>query len=337
MKFPAERKKMIMEYILTKISESSNGLSGSVSQAFGIGTSTVHLYLKELIDKGVICKSGRDKYSLIGETNTYLFTRSKGEIISEDEIYKKCLYPVIKNFSENVRQIWEYSFTEMVNNVVDHSDAEYLKIIVTQNVIRTNVEIVDDGIGIFRKIQQHFGYTEIDDAIVELSKGKLTTDSRNHSGEGIFFTSRVMDSFIIYSDKKMFSFNKYMEENLENADDFVSGTMVVLSLSNNSYKQLSDIFREYAESDNGFFKTRIPIDNIFDTAPISRSQAKRICSRLDQFKEVEFDFANVEFMGQGFAHEIFYVFANKNPQVKLVPINMNESVENMYNHVKTNQ
>ena len=32
--------------------------------------------------------------------------------------------------------------------------------------------------------------------MLELSKGKLTTDSANHSGEGIFFTSRMFDVFL---------------------------------------------------------------------------------------------------------------------------------------------
>ena len=54
---------------------------------------------------------------------------------------------------------------------------------------------MDYGVGIFKKIQDYFGYNSIDDAINELFKGKITTDTDNHSGEGIFFTSRLMDQF----------------------------------------------------------------------------------------------------------------------------------------------
>lgn len=46
----------------------------------------------------------------------------------------------------------------------------------------TTVFIQDDGIGIFEKIKDYFKMNTIDDAICELFKGKLTTDSRNHSG-----------------------------------------------------------------------------------------------------------------------------------------------------------
>ena len=51
------------------------------------------------------------------------------------------------------------------------------------------------------------------------------------------------------------------------------------------------------------------------------------------FREVEIDFSGVDWMGQGFAHQIFVVFQNGHPEMKLIPINMNESVEKMYRHV----
>lgn len=86
-------------------------------------------------------------------------------------------------------------------------------------------------------------------------------------------------------------------------------------------------------NDDGFFKTHIPIKNIFDDYPVSRSQAKRLCHRFDKFKEIEMDFSGISDIGQGFAHEIFVVYHNEHPEVKLIPTNMNEAVEKMVNHV----
>ena len=78
---------------------------------------------------------------------------------------------------------------------------------------------------------------------------------------------------------------------------------------------------------------KIPLKNIFDSAPVSRSQAKRLCNRLEKFEEVILDFEGNSWMGQGFAHQMFVVFKNAHPSITIKPINMNESVENMYNHV----
>lgn len=73
--------------------------------------------------------------------------------------------------------------------------------------------------------------------------------------------------------------------------------------------------------------------NVFDSSPVSRSQAKRICNRLEKFKEVLLDFDGVQWMGQGFAHQLFVVFANQHPDIRLIPINMNEDITKMHLHV----
>lgn len=85
---------------------------------------------------------------------------------------------------------------------MDHSAAENVKIIIRQNYFTTNVLISDDGVGIFKKIKDYFHYASIDEAISELFKGKLTTDAENHSGEGIFFSSKMMDDFLLFQVEK---------------------------------------------------------------------------------------------------------------------------------------
>ena len=46
-----------------------------------------------------------------------------------------------------------------------------------------------------------------------------------------------------------------------------------------------------------------------------------------------FDFNGIDFMGQGFADEIFRVFQNAHPDIVLRPINANEAVLGMIQHV----
>ena len=75
------------------------------------------------------------------------------------------------------------------------------------------------------------------------------------------------------------------------------------------------------------------LKSFFDTALISRSQAKRICNRLEQFEEVILDFDEIEWMGQGFAHQIFVVFPKNNTKTRLIVKNMSENVKKMYDHV----
>jgi hypothetical protein len=204
---------------------------------------------------------------------------------------------------------------------------------ITQDYLDTAVMIVDDGIGIFEKIRSHFGLQSLDDAVMELFKGKVTTDEANHSGEGIFFTSKLMDDFVILSDGKLFTTDRYDSSVLFSLPEVRKGTGVYMELSNYTKKTSQEVFDQYSSVDGGFSRTRIPIRNMFDSSPVSRSQAKRVCSGLNRFREVLFDFQDVEWMGQGFAHQIFVVFAKEHPEIRLIPVNMGESVAKMYSHV----
>ena len=334
MKFTKEKKNEIIMYLMEKISQNGNSNARAVAEAFQINEATVHSYVKELTENGLIIKKGRGKYELSEEKFSCTLLRSKNELDSESDISDKYMSGFIIDLPDNVKDIWEYAFGEMMNNVIDHSLAEKVTIKIYRNYLSMRVCIIDNGVGIFNKIKDFFGYKSIDDAVSELFKGKLTTDKANHSGEGIFFTSRMMDLFVIYSGGSFFSHNRY-DDNvigaMEQGD--TGGTSVMMELSNFSRKTAVNTFNEYSSVDGGFVKTSINLRNIFDGSPVSRSQAKRIANRLDAFKEVIIDFEDIKWMGQGFAHQLFVVFANNNPEIILTPVNMNDDVRKMLNHV----
>ena len=333
MRFNTEKKRSIKLNLLEKIKNGDKSVTKKVSEAFGINQTTVHTYVNELIKEGVIIKAGRDRYELVRDMYSYHLERSDGEMEMDDRVYSSCMEPHVKNLSENVRPIWGYAFSEMINNVIDHSGSPDVDILVRQDYLSTMVVISDSGVGIFKKIKDFFGLATLDDAISELFKGKLTTDRENHSGEGIFFSSKMVDFFLIISDGKVFSNDIFDNSLVGEYRERSEGTVVIMELSNFSNKVPKEIFDQYADPDSGFYKTILPIRNIFEMEPVSRSQAKRLCYRLESFREVVVDFEGVKWMGQGFAHQLFVVFANSHNDIKFVPVNMCEEVEAMYKHV----
>ena len=54
---------------------------------------------------------------------------------------------------------------------------------------------------------------------------------------------------------------------------------------------------------------------------VSRSEAKRLLHGLERFREVVLDFARVTEVGQGFADELFRVWAGAHPDTQLRPTN----------------
>ena len=280
MKFSDEKKKSIKMYILEKIEQNVEGISKYVSQELGISRNTVHAYLNELQDEKIIRKSKRGSYELISNRFEYRFTKDDHELKHDTYAYDKYLYPLIATLPANAEHIWNYGISEMVNNVIDHSGAGELCMIIVQNYLSTSVMLIDNGIGIFRNIKEHFSFANLDDAVCELFKGKLTTDADNHSGEGIFFTSKMMDSFFIISDGKVFTTTKYSNDRVLDAPDFESGTCVYMKLSNFTNRRATDVFNLYSDVECGFFKTRIPLKNIFDKIIL----IPRHCDNLMEFQ-----------------------------------------------------
>lgn len=253
----------------------------------------------------------------------------------------------------NIQQIWSYAFTEMLNNAIEHSQSETIFISLEQSYLSTSIFILDKGIGIFNNIVNYMKNTyqrndvEIEDAIMELFKGKLTTAESNHSGEGIFFTSRLMDDFFILSSNTTFSHNnisehiqkEFIKKELSENKGFSGvncGTMVYLQMSNYSQKDIKEVFDMYAPVDSGFIKTNIPIKHACCEFgyPVSRSQARRLCARFDEFEEITLDFSEVDNIGQAFAHEIFHVFQKNHPNLKIVVKNAIPYVANMIARVQ---
>ena len=186
MKFNEDKKQSIILYLLDKIDRQDNSISKSVSETFEVNQNTIHTYINDLVEQNVIERIKRGQYKLVKNEYQYILKRSNGDLDTDTFAYDSCLSKHVGDLPANVQAIWSYSFSEMINNVMDHSFAENVQILIIQDYLKTMVVIADDGIGIFKKIRDFFGFDTMDEAICELFKGKLTTDSENHSGEGIF-------------------------------------------------------------------------------------------------------------------------------------------------------
>jgi len=165
----------------------------------------------------------------------------------------------------------------------------------------------------------------------------LTTDPAHHTGEGIFFASRVFDSFLIRSGNLSFFHHKYPLDLLTERPEGTLGTTVNMWLGNESPRTLKSVFDEFAAPEEyTFSKTIVPVRlaQYEGEKLVSRSQAKRLSMRFERFRHVVLDFAEVVEIGQAFADELFRVFAQAHPQVALTAVNMTHEVERMVQRAK---
>jgi len=245
---------------------------------------------------------------------------------------------VLSQLPENVRSIFDYALSEMLNNAIEHSESKFIEIEVGEEKEFLLFIVDDQGIGAFRNVMGKRGLTSELEAIQDLLKGKTTTQPQAHSGEGIFFTARAADIFILESFGYRLRVDNTIEDVfIEKLESEVKGTRVIFRVNKKTEKHLSDIFKKYqtGTTEFGFDTTEIKI-KLYTTGTIyvSRSQARRVMAGLEEFESIILDFDKVPTIGQAFADEIFRVFKNVHPKKKIVAINTNEAVQFMIGRVR---
>ena len=340
MKFSSEKKKDLLFKIAKKIKYYPNISVAQMSKDLNISRTAIYKYIKLLEDEGIIGKAQNG----IRRLKMLSICRYKLENYKLDEttVYDKYIAPKLKGLDLKCISKLHYACQEMINNVIDHSNSSILGIIIAEDYVSIRILIIDNGIGIFEKIKNYFNLEYLSDAILELDKGKCTTAADSHSGEGIFFSSKMFDLFFIQANgiqyvSKNNLINSYLLENTKSSIN--KGTWVSMEMSKDNIVPIEDIFNRYSDADLGFNKTIVPVVHLIDKknntdmSLMSRSQARRLLHRFDKFSKIILDFEHISFIGQGFADEIFRVFVNANPLIDISYLNANEKVKKMIRHV----
>jgi anti-sigma regulatory factor (Ser/Thr protein kinase) len=320
----------IRTFILEHIQE--EGIAAKVSEKFQISRQAANRHLKSLTGQGSLVADGktRKRSYKMAETGSVSFRYDLVPGLEEDVVWRRDIKPYLGVLPDNVLQVWNYAFTEMFNNAIDHSGGSHISVAIKKSAVDTEILIMDDGIGIFKKIQDALDLPDEKQAIFELQKGKLTTDSINHSGQGIFFTSRMVNGFDILSGGVFFSHVLGSEEDwMMDRDAFNPGTSIFLKVDNRTARTVKNVYDQYSvNGSEGFNKTVVPVKlaKYGTDQLVSRSQAKRVLMRVDRFSQVIFDFEGVDMIGQAFADQIFRVFAAEHPEVDLIPSHANPDI-----------
>lgn len=328
-----DRSPEIETALLRAVAEHPRDLVAMVAAQLGLSPSRVSMQARALVAGGYLRKQGstRPVYAL-GENRRFVRSYPKNGL-AEDRVWHADLQPLLANLPRNVLDIAQHGITEMVNNAVDHSEARSVTVAMECSRGQLQLGISDDGIGIFRKISRALALPDERLALLELSKGKLTTDPQRHSGEGIFFTSRMFDAFRIVSGALVFDHDASFDLDLLDEAGEVGGTCVTMQIATASPRMVSAVFAEYSSGPDeySFARTVVPVRlaKVGDEALVSRSQAKRLLQRVERFRHVVLDFSGVASIGQAFADEIFRVFANAHAEVELIAIHAAPEVQQM--------
>lgn len=323
-----------------KTSDVMKALDNKVSRTY------VSQVMTSLVDQGVIVREGSGRWSIyaLPSNADTLGKRIKKRYSNKDlEEYEvldalKKEKPFLASLKESVQSIFAYAFSEMLNNAIEHSESKNIEVEVKQDKDNLLFYVRDYGIGVFRNIVTKRNLKSELEAIQDLLKGKTTTAPQAHSGEGIFFTSKSSDVFILESYGHRLRIDNLIDDIfVEEVKPEIKGTLVIFQINIKSKRHLSEVFEGYQvdPDEPAFDQTEIKIKlYTMGTIYVSRSQARRVLAGLNKFRRIILDFDKVPTVGQAFSDEIFRVFKSRHPEIEIVPVNMNEAVKFMVDRVE---
>jgi uncharacterized protein DUF4325 len=332
------RAQEIRSFLVENIPSHTRDIVAVTAESFGVTRMTVHRHLNRLVRDKKIVKTGTTKgasYYLKTSLDKTLIFQIEPEAHA-DQVWTEYLSEDFACLPDSVEEICKYAFLQIFNNALTHSGGKGVVVKTIWKKDSLELNVIDDGVGIFQSIQKALGVEDIRESILQLSKGKFTTAPKNHKGQGIFLVSRLFDVFGIFSDGLF-----YCKDNVR--DDWFlekrkvsksKGTRISMAISFDTELTLKRVVSQYGGEMSGtpVFDTTevlIKLSQMEDEPYISRTQAKRVLLGMERFRRVVLDFKNIPTVGQAFVDEVFHVFRSAHPAIAIESIHANPDVQFM--------
>ena len=308
-------------------------LAAHVAERAGVTRRTATKALQRLVEMQWLVREGtRSRPSFRPGLLRQVVQRYPLDGLEEDIPWARDFAPFF-SLPHGVHRMAQHAFCELLNNAIDHSAGTQVTVSLRQTPSHLQLLVSDDGRGVFDKIHEAFALADPTLAMLELSKGKLTTQPQRHTGRGLFFTSKLADVFDLHANEQAFQRREWDGGWQPGRALKRQGTSVYAAFALDTTRTLDAVLRAYSNDGASldFDRTVVPLRLITSTLAglESRAQARRVAARLDQFRRAEVDFSGVPHIGHGFADELFRVFAGQQAGFELVPVNMSADVATM--------
>jgi anti-sigma regulatory factor (Ser/Thr protein kinase) len=229
-----------------------------------------------------------------------------------------------------VRRMAQHAFTELVNNAVDHSGGSTVTVSVRQTPVQVQLLVSDDGRGAFETIREAFAIDDPAQAMLELAKGRLTTQPARHSGRGLYHVARLADVFDLHANASGWRRLAWDDGRWQAARALPrQGTSVYVAIALDTTRTLDDVLRAASRDGTrgGIDHTVVPLRLLATDGVLeSRALARRAAWRLEQFASATLDFDGIADVGPAFADELCRVLPAQHPGLQLASVNATPAI-----------
>ncbi|MFT7721408.1 MAG: DUF4325 domain-containing protein [Roseateles sp.] len=322
----------LTNWITAAAGEHSHDLAAHVEARTGASRRAAQAALRRLVDAGWLARTGSSRRPVFAPGGLRQVARAYTlHGLQEDLPWQRDFAPHFA-LPPHVARMVQHGFTELVNNAADHSGGTSVTVSLRQTPTHAQLLVSDDGVGVFDRICAAFTLDGPQHAMLELSKGRLTSAPHAHTGRGLFFSSQLADVFDIHANNTAYQRRAWEGGGWQKGRALPrQGSSIYMAIALNTTRTLDGVLNAWSLGGDGiaFDQTRVPLRLLTTEGQAldSRAQARRVGARLATFKRAEIDFDGVTDVGHGFTDELFRVFAGANPQVELVAVNATPRIE----------
>ena len=154
---PTAKTKEIEGFIIENVPAHSADIAQYVAESFSISRQSVNRHIRKLIANRVLREEGNTRSKKIFLLDQVLVDKTFKIIpeLSEDVVFRNDIAPLIKDLalSENIIKRFQFCFTEMFNNAIDHSEGTIISVALRANPLELNCTINDNVLGYLKKFK----------------------------------------------------------------------------------------------------------------------------------------------------------------------------------------
>lgn len=315
----------ITPWITRAAIEHGDDLAAEVARRLDIGTRRAAVMLRQLAERGWLSvqRQGRRQVHRPGTLRQVVQTYTLAGL-EEDLPWRRDFRPCFE-LSRHVTQLMGQAFTELLNNAAEHSGGTQVSVSLRQTPQQLQLLVADDGVGLFQHLRETVAIDDPMLALLELSKGRLTSQPLHHCGHGLFLSARLADVFHVQANGESWMTRDgdgsgWQRQRLGPARP---GTTIYLSVACDTLRTLDAVLNDWradAEAAD-FSRTAVPLRLLAgadgQAMLHSRADARRVTHRLTAFALAELDFEGIEAIGPAFADELLRVWGSSHPEVQL--------------------
>ena len=313
-------------WITAAASEHSLDLAAHIEERTGASRRAALAAIKRLVDAGWLSRAGTSRRPVFAPGPLRQVARSYTLYgLQEDLPWQRDFAPHVA-LPKHLERMIQHGFTALVKNAAHQYRGSSVTVSLRQTPSHVQLLVSDDGCGVFDKICTAFELEDPQHAMLELSKGRLTSAPDAHTGRGLFFSSQLADVFDIHANNTAYQRRAWESSGWKKGRALPrQGSSIYMAIALNTTRTLDGVMEAWSIQGDGieFDQTRVQLRLLTTEGQAldSRAAARRVGSRLATFKRAEIDFDGVTDVGHGFTDELFRVFAKANPQIELVAIN----------------